>query len=51
VLPSDVQALAVDVMAHRLVLGFDAVADGVQTRAVVERVLQVVPPPVPALLR
>ena len=51
VLPSDVQALAVDVMAHRLVLGFDAVADGVGTRGVVERVLQVVPPPVPALLR
>ncbi len=51
VLPTDVQALAVDVMAHRLVLGFDAVADGVSTRAVVEQVLQVVPPPVPTLLR
>ncbi len=51
VLPSDVQALAVDVMAHRLVLGFDAVADGVRTRDVVDQVLRVVPPPVPNLLR
>ena len=51
VLPADVQALAVDVMAHRLVLGFDAVADGVHTRDVVDQVLRVVPPPVPTLLR
>ena len=51
VLPADVQALAVDVMAHRLVLGFDAVADGVRTRDVVDQVLRVVPPPVPTLLR
>jgi len=51
VLPADVQALAVDVMAHRLVLGFDAVADGVQTRDVVRQVLAAVPPPVPTQLR
>lgn len=50
VLPADVAALAVDVIAHRLVLGFDAVADGVSARSVVERVLSVVPQPVPALL-
>ncbi|GAB2690049.1 AAA family ATPase [Thalassiella azotivora] len=47
VLPQDVQALAVDVIAHRLVLGFDAVADGVQAASVVHRVLAAVPPPVP----
>jgi MoxR-like ATPase len=51
VLPTDVQALAVDVMAHRLVLGFDAVADGVQTRDVVQQVLAAVPPPVATQLR
>ncbi len=50
VLPSDVAALAVDVIAHRLVLGFDAVADGVSARSVVERVLATVPQPVQALL-
>jgi MoxR-like ATPase len=50
VLPADIAALAVDVIAHRLVLGFDAVADGVSARSVVERVLSVVPQPVPALL-
>jgi MoxR-like ATPase len=46
VLPEDVQSLAVDVLAHRLVLSFDAVADGVQARAVVEKVVGAVPPPV-----
>ncbi len=50
VLPADVAALAVDVIAHRLVLGFDAVADGVSARSVVERVLWTVPQPVPTLL-
>lgn len=50
VLPADIAAMAVDVIAHRLVLGFDAVADGVSARSVVERVLSVVPQPVPALL-
>ncbi|HEX5532580.1 MAG TPA: MoxR family ATPase [Actinomycetales bacterium] len=46
VLPEDIQALAVDVLAHRLVLSFDAVADGVQARTVVEKVVGAVPPPV-----
>lgn len=50
VLPTDVTALAVDVIAHRLVLGFDAVADGITARSVVERVLSVVPQPVPTLV-
>ena len=47
VLPTDVQAVAKDVMAHRIVLGFDAVADNVNPAQVVERVLAVVPPPTP----
>lgn len=47
VLPTDVQAVARDVMSHRLVLGFDAVADNIEPRHVVERILAMVPPPTP----
>ncbi len=47
VLPTDVQAVAKDVMAHRIVLGFDAVADGVSTGEVVDRILAMVPAPTP----
>lgn len=47
VLPTDVQAVAKDVMAHRLVLGFDAVADNVNPLDVVERILAMVPAPTP----
>ncbi|MEQ4207208.1 MoxR family ATPase [Actinopolymorpha sp. B17G11] len=47
VLPQDVQDVARDVVPHRLVLGFDALADGVGARWVVERILSVVPPPRP----
>ncbi|GIE29755.1 MoxR-like ATPase [Actinoplanes italicus] len=46
VLPADVIDIAPDVLAHRLVLSFDAVADGVSPESVVQRVLQDVPPPV-----
>ncbi|HEY6593510.1 MAG TPA: MoxR family ATPase [Asanoa sp.] len=45
VLPDDVRELAVEVIAHRLVLSFDAVADGIAAETVVERLLEVVPPP------
>ena len=45
VLPADVADIAPDVLAHRLVLTFDAVADGVDPRSVVARVLQCVAPP------
>ena len=45
VLPGDVRELAPDVIAHRLVLGFDAVADGVTAASVVERVVSAVRPP------
>ena len=47
VLPTDVQAVAKDVMAHRLVLGFDAVADDIVPTQVVERIVAMVPPPTP----
>jgi len=47
VLPTDVQAVAKDVMGHRIVLGFDAVADNITPAQVVERLLAMVPPPTP----
>lgn len=47
VLPTDVQAVARDVMSHRIVLGFDAVADNVLTTDVVDRILAMVPAPTP----
>ena len=47
VLPTDVQAVARDVMAHRIVLGFDAVADNIAPAQVVERIVAMVPPPTP----
>ncbi|MFI7487738.1 AAA family ATPase [Micromonospora echinaurantiaca] len=45
VLPEDVRELAVDVLAHRLVLSFDAIADGVAAESVVRRLVDAVPPP------
>jgi MoxR-like ATPase len=45
VLPEDVRDVFGDVAAHRLVLSYDAVADGVDPRAVVDRVLAAVPAP------
>jgi MoxR-like ATPase len=47
VLPTDVQAIAKDVMAHRLVLAFDAIADNITTPQVVDRIIAMVPPPTP----
>nr|WP_152364490.1 MoxR family ATPase [Microlunatus speluncae] len=47
VLPTDVQSVARDVMSHRLVLGFDAVADNINPAQVVERIVAMVPPPTP----
>ena len=53
VLPGDVTDIAQDVMAHRLVLTFDAVADGVDPRGVIREVLNCVAAPqvAPAQLR
>jgi MoxR-like ATPase len=45
VLPADVSDLAIDVLAHRLVLTYDAIADGISARSVIERVLAVVAEP------
>ncbi len=47
VLPTDVQAVARDVMSHRLTLGFDAVADNIEPSQVIERIVAMVPPPTP----
>jgi len=47
VLPSDVQAVARDVMAHRVTLSFDAIADNIPALQVVERILAMVPAPTP----
>ena len=44
-LPSDVAAVAPDVLRHRLVLSFDALADGVSADEVAERVVASVPQP------
>lgn len=45
VLPDDVRELASEVIAHRLVLSFDAIADGVPAESVVQRLVEAVPPP------
>ncbi|GAA0965734.1 MoxR family ATPase [Actinocorallia libanotica] len=45
VLPEDVHDVARDVLVHRLVLSFDAVADGVSAGELVARILACVPPP------
>lgn len=47
VLPTDVQAIAKDVMAHRIMLSFDAVADNIAPAQVIDRILAIVPPPTP----
>jgi MoxR-like ATPase len=45
VLPQDVLDIAVDVLAHRMVLSYDAIADGVPATHAIHRVLQAVPLP------
>jgi MoxR-like ATPase len=45
VLPSDVAELAPDVLRHRLVLSYEALAEGVDADDVLERVLEAVRPP------
>nr|WP_306203799.1 MoxR family ATPase [Actinoplanes sp. RD1] len=46
VLPGDILDIAPDVLAHRLVLSFDAVADGIAPESIVQRVVEAVAPPV-----
>ncbi len=45
VLPRDVGDVASDVLAHRLVLTFDAVAEGIDPRQIVDYLVAVVPQP------
>jgi MoxR-like ATPase len=45
VLPADVSDLAVDVLAHRLVLSYEALAQEVPAERVVEQVVEAVEPP------
>nr|WP_233489420.1 AAA family ATPase [Blastococcus sp. TF02-9] len=45
VLPADVADLAVDVLAHRLVLSYEALADGVTADELVARVVATMPQP------
>ncbi|GIJ79155.1 MoxR-like ATPase [Micromonospora phaseoli] len=45
VLPADVREIAEDVLAHRLVLSFDAVADDIDPGELVRQVVEAVPPP------
>ncbi len=45
VLPQDVLDIAPDVLRHRLVLSYDALADGVPLEHIVKRVLQTIPLP------
>nr|BFE62311.1 MoxR family ATPase [Dactylosporangium thailandense] len=44
-LPQDVQDIAPDILRHRLVLSYDALADDIPADDVVRRVLAAVPPP------
>ncbi|MEX1670118.1 AAA family ATPase [Zhongshania guokunii] len=41
--PDDVQAIAHDVLRHRLILSFEAEADGIRKDHIIDRLLQVVP--------
>ena len=45
VLPQDVLDIASDVLAHRMVLSYDAIADGISSLHAVRRVLQSIPLP------
>jgi MoxR-like ATPase len=44
-LPQDVQDVAADVLRHRLVLSYDALADGIPAEQIIDRVLATVPLP------
>ena len=44
-LPQDVQDIAPDILRHRLVLSYDALADNIPADHVVDRVMSTIPPP------
>ena len=48
-LPQDIQEIAPDVLRHRLVLSYEALADGVDADDVIDRILATVPVPELAL--
>ncbi len=43
--PDDIHALAADVLRHRLILSYEAEADGVSSDEIIQRLLEVVPVP------
>jgi MoxR-like ATPase len=45
VLPEDITDLAADVLRHRLVLSYEALAEGVSAEALIERIVKKVQPP------
>jgi MoxR-like ATPase len=45
VLPEDVKASALPVLRHRLILSYEAEADGLEADAVINRILSLVPAP------
>lgn len=45
VLPGDIAEVASDVMSHRLLLSFDAIADGADPRAIIREIVATVPQP------
>ena len=48
-LPQDIQEIAHDVLRHRLVLSYEALADGVDADQIIDRILAAVPVPELAL--
>ena len=46
VIPSDVTDVAPEVLPHRLVMSYEALADGISPESVIDRVLAATPPPV-----
>ena len=49
VLPQDIVDMALDVMRHRLVLSYEAMADAVTSDMILQRVLETIPVPEPPL--
>jgi len=49
VLPQDIQDMALDVMRHRFVLSYEAMSDGVNSDALLRRILEHIPAPVQPL--
>jgi MoxR-like ATPase len=43
VLPEDIKEVAMDVLNHRIILNYEAEADGITTRQVIESILKNVP--------